>query len=87
MTDPAPAPTTSSALPAQATVTLGSAAKASVGGIEVDLEAIVKAVRADEAKAKADALKWYKEAIVAVGSRVFYIGVGAVAMFVVSHVL
>ena len=37
--------------------------------------------------AKADALKWYKEAIVAVGSRVFYIGVGAIAMFVVSHVL
>ena len=87
MTDPAPAPTTSSALPAQQIVTLGSAAKASVSGVEVDLEAIVKAIKAEEAKAKADALKWYKEAIVAVGSRVFYIGVGAVAMFVVSHVL
>ena len=87
MTDPAPAPTTSSALPAQTTVTLGGAAKNSAEGLVVDIEAVVKAIKAEEAKAKADALTWYKEAIVAVGSRAFYVGVGAVAMFVISHVL
>jgi len=88
MTDPAPAPTTSSPLPAQ--TVFGAAEKLIVSDIEhpfVTIEELIKAIKADEVKVKAEAVKWYKEAIVAVGSRVFYLGSGALTMFVALRVL
>lgn len=56
--------------------TLGTAAKATITGVEADVAAIA-------AKIKADAKAALKAATLAVGSRAVYMGLGAVAMFIV----
>ncbi len=79
--------------------TLGTVTEATIAGlvadakglgggtasIEVIVTKVVAAMKADEAKVKADAVAWYKDAVLAVGSRAVYAGLGAVAMFAVLH--
>ncbi len=78
--------------------TLGAVTEATIAGIVADAKGtgasveamvakVVAALKADEVKAKADAIAWYKAAVVAVGSRAVYAGLGALAMFLVLRVV